>query len=310
MAEPVDTDASSRSRTGRRDWLELSALMVMWGWSFAFTKIAVAEVAPTWITAARMVLGAAVLLCVLAWRREALTLTPAAIASYVWLALTGNVVPFILIAWGSQFIPSALAGMIMGAVPLMVMVMAAAVLADEPLTARKALGFFFGFAGVVLLMGPSALLGFETEGTRMLALLAIVAAGAGYATHAVSVRLLPPLPGTVRATGVLLAGAVLSVPLALSLDGVPVAWPGLHAAASIAILGLTTTALALLVLFSLIRAAGANFAAMSNYLVPVFALVIGVVFLGERFAPIDLAGLALVLVGVAIAGSRRRGPAG
>ena len=281
-------------------------LVVMWGWSFAFTKIAVSEVSPGWITASRMVIGASVLLAILFWRGERLVFTPGAVASYFWLALCGNVVPFILIAWGTQFVPSAVAGMVMGAVPLMVMILSALLLSDEPLTGRKIAGFVCGFSGVVLLMGPGTLLGFNVDAVRLLALLAIVAAGAGYATHAVSVRLLPPLPDLTRATGVLVAGSVLAVPYALMIDGVPASVPGAEAAGAILTLGLTTTALSLLLLFSLIRAAGANFAATSNYLVPVFALIVGVAFLGERFTLSDLAGLALVLAGVALAGSRRR----
>ncbi|PLX35839.1 MAG: EamA family transporter [Hyphomicrobiales bacterium] len=303
MATPPDPTAM---RSYGRDWVDLTILIVVWGSSFALTKIAVGEIPPVWIVAERTAIGAAILWAVLIARGGRLPVSLGAWASCAWLAFCGNVMPFFMISWGTQFVPSALAGILMGAVPLLVMLLAALLLPDEPMTVRKAIGFVAGFAGVIMLIGPSTLLAFEFDNERTLGVLAIVLASLGYAVHGVSLRLLPQMPDLPRGAGVLIMCVVMALPVALLLEGPQAAVPGAAGLAAVTVLGIFPTALALIVVFALVRSAGASFVAMSNYLVPVFALFVGVVMLGERFTLADLAGLGLVLAGIAIAGSRRR----
>lgn len=296
------------ARHPMRDWADLAALVVIWGSSFALTKIAVTGIPPVWVMAWRIVFGAVILVIALWIMGEQLPDTWSGWAGCAFIAFVGNVAPFWLISWGTQYIPSGLAGILMGAVPLVVMVMAAFLLKDEPLTGRKMLGFIAGFIGVVLLVGPKALLDFDLSNLHLVGALAVLCATMGYAGQAVSVRLMRPMSGLKRATGMMIVASVMALALAL------VTAPGgykvfdANSMTAVAALGVFPTALASLILFPLLASAGASFTALCNYLVPVFALALGVAFLGESFVLADLAGLGLVLVGIGIARARRQTP--
>ena len=299
-------DPHATTRHPMRDWADLSVLVVVWGSSFALTKVAVGEVVPVWVVTWRVVLAAVVLIPVLVLSGGALSRSPRDWAGFAWLAFAGTVAPFWLISWGTQYIPSSLAGVLMAAVPLVVIVMAAALLKDEPLTVRKAIGFVAGFAGVVVLIGPTALLAFDPGNMQLLGALAVVAASFGYASQAVTVRLMRPMAGLERATGMIVAACAMVLPLALATAPDGYAVERTETLLSLAALGVFPTAIAGIVLFPLIASAGAGFTALTNYLVPAFALTIGVMFLGEHFTTMDFAGFALVLVGITVARPRRR----
>ena len=294
------------NRHPARDWIDLAILVVVWGSSFALTKIAVTEMAPMWVVAWRLTLGAVILTAVLWLRGEALPQTRRDWFDCGWIAVVGNIAPFWLISWGTQHISSGLAGVLMAAVPLVVIVMAAIFLTDEPLTPRKMLGFVAGFSGVVLLIGPNALFSFRLDDLHLIGALAVLTATLGYATQAVAVRLMRPMSGLQRGTGMLIVASVLAMPLAAISEPHGFRVEQIETIAAVVALGVFPTALASIILFPLLVSAGAGFTALSNYLVPVFALMVGVIGLGETFASDDLAGLALILSGIAIARARRQ----
>lgn len=283
-----------------RDWAALVALVAMWGSAFALTSVAVAGMAPVWVAALRITLGALLLWIVMRARGEVLPRERATWGWFAWLGFSGNVAPFVLISWAQQTIASSLAGILVAMMPIMVVVLANVLLPDEPLTRRKALSFGFGFIGVVLLIGPAALGDFSLGGMRIIAELAVLLAAAGYALNAVTARLAPAVPGIVLGTGVLLAAA----PQALLIALFAAPFPALPAAATwvaVALLGVFPTALATALLYPLLMRAGAGFVATSNYYVPCFAVALGVVFMGESLNAFDYAGFAVILLGVLIA---------
>src|SRR4051812_23429337 len=131
----------------------------MWGSAFMFMKIAVATVPPATLVASRLILAAIILYAVM--RARGLRLPPPGRRwlAFIALGVLGNCLPFFLIAWGQQTIDSALAGILISVMPLATMVLAHFFVAGEHLTSRRALGFAIGFAGIVVLMGPAALMG-------------------------------------------------------------------------------------------------------------------------------------------------------
>ncbi|MGR8919230.1 MAG: DMT family transporter [Gammaproteobacteria bacterium] len=282
-----------------RDWAELLALVLMWGSAFALTRVALDGIDPWWVAALRINLGALLLVLTLAVKRRSLPRDPAAWLWFGWLGLVGNVAPFGLISWGQQHVASSLAGILMAVMPLMLVLLAHYLLPDEPLSRRRFAGFALGFVGVVCLMGPLALGGLGFGGIRLWAELAVLAAALGYALNGVTARLAPPMPGIVLATGVMLAAALQSLLLAAWLAPPPVL-PGRDALLAIVVLGIFPTAFGAALLYPLISRAGAGFVAVSNYLVPVCALVVGLVFMHESLAPGDYLGLALILAGIAL----------
>ncbi len=283
-----------------RDWMALAALVAMWGSAFALTSIAVAGMAPVWVAAGRITLGAGLLWLVMRATGETLPRERSTWAWFAWLGFIGNVAPFVLISWAQQTIASSLAGILVALMPIMVILLANVLLPDEPLTRRKALSFGCGFIGVVLLVGPAALGDFSLDGMRIVAELAVLLAAAGYALNAVTARLAPPLPGLVLGAGVLLAAAPQALLIAVLSSPAP-AMPSAATLTAVVLLGVFPTALATAVLYPLLMRAGAGFVATSNYYVPCFAVALGVAFMGESLHAFDYAGFVVILLGVVIA---------
>jgi drug/metabolite transporter (DMT)-like permease len=287
-------------------WLLLVALVAMWGSSFLFTKIAVAAIAPTDVVAGRFVLASLVLSILLIVTRRRLPASGRLWLFVVAMALIGNCLPFWLITWGQQRIDSGLAGILMAIMPLATVMLAHFFVAGERLNRFKAGGFLIGFLGIVVLMGPQVLLELRGGGTALLSELAVLAGALCYAVNSIIARRRPPSDALVVSTGVALA-AVLVMGPASALAGPPDlgALPT-SALIAVAVLGVVSTATATVVYFNLITLAGPSFLSLINYLIPVWAVVIGMLFLGERPAWTAFAGLALILSGIALAETKGR----
>jgi drug/metabolite transporter (DMT)-like permease len=187
------------------------------------------------------------------------------------------------------------------------MVLAHFLVADERLNVTKAMGFLLGFAGLVLLIGPKALLELRGQGTDLLYELAVLGGAVCYAINTILARHRPPADALVAAAGMMLMGSAVMLPIGTpgALTELPVA-PGLPLAALIG-LGVTATAIPTVVFLKLVVVAGPSFTSFINYLIPVWALLMGMLFLGERPAPTVLLALAMILGGIALSevGSRR-----
>ncbi len=287
-----------------RDWALLAALVAMWGSAFMFTKLGVATVPPATLAAGRLVIGAAILYVVMRSRGLALPPPGPRWLSFAALAVVGNSVPFYLISWGQQVIDSALAGILMAIMPLATLLLAHFFVTGERMTANRALGFSLGFGGIVVLMGPAALAGLGGSLLEVIAQAAVLGGALCYAANSVMARRLIETDFLVASTAVLIVAAVLIVPLALVLDRPWTLSPSAGSAAAIAWLGVGPTALATLLYFTLIASAGPTFMSLVNYLTPMVALLAGVTLLGEQPGTSAVAGLGLILLGIAL--SRRR----
>jgi len=287
-----------------KHWALLLALTAMWGTTFMFVKLGVATVPPATLVAGRLVIGAALLYAVMRARGLALPSLGRRWLPFVVLAIVGNSVPFYLISWGQQFIDSALAGILMAVMPLATLLLAHFFVAGERLTVYRALGFAVGFAGIVVLMGPVALAGLGASLVQATAQAAVLAGALCYAANSVMARRLVASDFLVTSTAVLIVAGVISVPLALVLDHQWLFNPSLGSAAAIVWLGIGPTALATILYFRLIASAGPTFMSIVNYLTPLVALLAGVLLLGEKPGVTAVAGLGLILLGIAL--SRRR----
>ena len=296
--------APSRRPLGH--WLLLAALVVMWGSSFLFTKIAVAAMTPASVVTGRLVLAAAVLALVLVATRRPLAGGPRAWLFFLAIALIGNCVPFWLISWGQQKIDSGLAGILMAVMPITTMVLAHFFVRGERLHGRRVAGFALGFMGVVVLIGPEALLELRGTGTVLLYELAVLGAAVLYAVNTIVARRRPKGDALVAAAAVMILASLIMVPAAW---GGGIRWPdmiGAEAAAALAFLGVASTAAATVVFFKLIAIAGPTFVSLINYLIPVWAVLVGTIFLGERPEWTALGALALILAGIGLSELRGR----
>ncbi len=282
----------------------LAALVAMWGTAFMFIKLGVASVAPATLVAGRLALGAALLYAVMHARGLKLPRCGRRWMPIVTLALVGNCVPFYLISWGQQVIDSALAGILMAIMPLATLVLAHFFVAGERLTVNRAAGFVIGLTGIIVLMGPAALTGLGGSLGTMTAQAAVLAGALCYAANSIIARYAVAADFLVASTAVLIVASALMVPVALVVDRPWTLAPGAGSIAAIVWLGIGPTALATILYFRLIAVAGPTFMAIVNYLSPVVALLAGVMLMDEAPGPTAVAGLALILLGIAL--SRRR----
>ncbi|MDQ8755844.1 DMT family transporter [Sphingosinicella sp. LHD-64] len=282
-----------------RDWAILLALSVLWGGSFFFIEIAVESVAPFSLVLARLVLAGAVLWGVLLAKRERLPLPPGAASAFLILALLNNVVPFILFAWAQGTITGGLGSILNATTPIWGVIVAHIATTDERATPGKVAGVVLGFGGVAVMIGPSLL---GQIGSDALAQLACLGATLCYALAGVYARRFRPMgiaPISV-ATGQLTAGAIVMLPLVLFFEPPwtspappPEAWVALVA------LAIFCTSLAYILYFRLLASAGATNSLLVTFLIPISAILLGALFLGERLEPRQFAGMALIGLGLA-----------
>lgn len=219
------------------------------------------------------------------------------------VGLVGNVIPFLLFPWAQQYIDSGLAGVYMAFMPIWTIGLAF-VFAGEAVTRNKLAGFLLGFAGVLILMGPEAVKGAATADFRAQA--ALLLATFLYAASAVITRKAPAIRPRIFSAGMILVAAIAATPLLLFSSIDPANW-SLSSIASVIGLGIFPTGLNGVLIIMLIRRTGAGFMALSNYITPLWAIMMGAIFYQESLGWTVFAALAVILSGVAIS-QRKNAP--
>ena len=283
----------------REDWAILLFLSVLWGGSFFFIELALETVRPFSLVLIRVALAAAMLWVFLWWRRERLPMPPGAASAYLVLALLNNVIPFVMFAWAQEAITGGLASILNATTPIWGVLVAHLFTADEKATPNKVLGVLLGFAGVAVLIGTDFL---WELGRGLWAQLACLAATLCYALAGVWARRFRPMgiePVAV-ATGQLTAAAIVMLPLVLLFEPPwQAAAPSTQAWLALAALALFCTSLAYILYFRLLASAGATNSLLVTFLIPVTAILLGALFLGERLEWRSVAGMALIAAGLA-----------
>jgi drug/metabolite transporter (DMT)-like permease len=278
-----------------RDYALLLLLSALWGGSFLLIKIGVETLTPLWVAGLRILIGGLALLLLLGLRRTALPRGKAVWMRLSFMGLVGNLIPFALIGWGELQVPSALAAILMAMVPLIVVILAHFAVADEPLTRGKLLGIVLGSAGLIVLIGPSALAGI---GGHVAGELAILAATACYAASALVARGLPAIGADAASAGMLLVAAPVALLAAGFLDPPARLAPSLPSLLAAGALGVMCTGFGYVLFFRILKSAGAGFASMNNFLVPLFGVIYGWIGLGERLPASAFAALVLIFCGL------------
>ncbi|WBB78771.1 DMT family transporter [Micromonospora sp. WMMD882] len=295
-----------------RSWLPGFVLLAaIWGSSFLFIKIGVRELHPLYVTLGRAATGAATLLVVLAVLRDRLPRDPRLWLHLSVVAAFGVAVPFTLFGYGEERIPSLLAGIWNATTPLVALPMAVLVFRTERLTVRRAVGLGLGFVGVLVVLGVWQGLGGATFTGQLLCFGAAACYGFSipYQKRFVAGRAESGL--SLSAAQLLIATAQLAV-VAPLIAGAPPAPTGLSVdvLASVLALGAFGTGLAFVINLRNIRKIGASAASTVTYLIPVFAVLVGAVVLGETLTWHQPVGASIVLLGVAVSQGfpRRRRP--
>jgi len=282
-----------------RDWAILLSLSVLWGGSFLFIEIAIATVPPLTFVLIRVALAAAALWLFLLARRQKLAVPQGALLAFLVLALLNNVLPFILFAWAQQSITAGLGSILNAMTPIWGVIVAHLFTRDERMTPAKVAGVLLGFGGVAVLIGADLL---GEIGEQLWAQLACLVATLCYALAGVwgrRFRAMGIAPTSV-ATGQLTAAALIMLPLVLLFEPpLQTAAPTVGAWAAMVALALVCTSLAYILYFQLLASAGATNSLLVTFLIPISAILLGALFLGEVLEPRHFAGMALIGAGLA-----------
>ncbi len=280
----------------RDDYLQLLLLGAVWGSSFLLIKLAVETIPPITVATGRIGIGALVLVLIVAARGRPWPRDKRPWLLLFVMGLVGNIIPFSLINWGETRIDSGLTAILMSTVPLATITLAPAFVPDEPVTPGKLIGVALGMAGVAVLIGPGALSGAHSE---LLGEIAVTSAALCYAVNGLVARRLPQMPVEAIGAGSLLSATIIGLPVSLAADQPWQAAPSGLSLAALALLGVLNTAGGYLLLFRLVVRAGAGFASLNNFLVPLFGVMWGTMLLRERPSPRAFVGLVLIFAGLA-----------
>lgn len=285
-------------RMGPREWALLIALSVLWGGSFFFFKVLVAEVPPFTVVLGRVGLAAVILNLIIALRGERMPGSLRLWGSFFVMGFLNNVVPFTLIVFGETRISSGLASILNATTPIFAVISAHYFTENEKFSPNKVAGVVFGFLGVALLIGPSAIWSIgqiDLTGQASCLLAAIMYALAGI--YGRRFRGLPPMQ---IAAGQITASTVVLIPVALLIEH-PWTLPTLSVHVWLAWIGIAafSTALAYIIYFKLLAAAGATNLLLVTFLLPVSALLLGVTFLNETVTLRGIAGMFVISCGLA-----------
>ncbi len=277
----------------------LFLLAAIWGASYLFIKVAVEDIEPGPMMAARCLGAGAMLAAYLVFtlgRQRAVAELVRSWRPALVLGAVNAAIPFWLVAWGEKHIDSSVAGIAQSTVPIFTFILATRFLPHEHVGAARIVGVALGFLGVAVLAG------FDPSGGwwAVAGTLAIVLSSLSYASAGIYGQLrVQSVAGPVLATGSMLAGGLFLLPLALV--QFPSHAPDAEAVASVLALTVLGTALAQLILFRMLRLFGSRRLSLVTYVIPGFAVFYGAAFLDEPVSPAALGGLALILAGVALA---------
>ena len=285
-------------RMSPTEWTLLALLSLLWGGSFFFSKIAVEALPPLTVVLARVGLAAIALGLFLRATGRPIPRGRALWLSFAGMGLLNNLIPFALIFWGQTIISSGLASILNATTPVFSLLVAHALTADEKLAANKLAGVALGIIGIVVLMGAQAVAG---AAGSVLAILACLGAALSYGFASVFGRRFRRMgvEPALGAFGQITATTVMMVPIALIAD-MPwrLAAPSLSVWAALLGLALLSTALAYIIFFRLLATAGATNTSLVTLLIPVSAVLLGSLFLGEALSVSQAAGMALIGLGL------------
>ena len=290
-----------QTRLTLKSWSLLLLLALIWGGSFAANHAALTQLPVATVVAFRVSVAAAAL-----WAYIVATRLPVPQGwrfrrCAIVMGLTNNIIPFCLIVWGQTHISSGLAGILNASSALFSVLVAAAVFPDEALGLRRLTGVLLGLAGVAVVIGPKTLTHFDLTS---LGQLAILGAGLSYAfSGAYGRRAFAGVRPEVSAAAMLTASALIMVPTALTLNGLP-PLPATQTFAALLYLSLIASAFAYRLFYNVLQVAGAGNLGLVALLIAPVAVLLGAIFFHEALPPTAFAGMALLTLGMVVIDGR------
>lgn len=286
----------------RHVWLDMAMLALIWGGSFLAIRTALDTVPVLTSVAHRVFWAALILWALVLFRGVPVPRNPRVWGCFLVMGLLNNVIPFSLMAWGQLHIETGLTAILNAATAIWGVLVAALVFPDERLTLRRMLGVGLGFIGVATAIGASSITAFDP---RALAQLAVLGGTLSYAVAGSwARRTMSGVPPIVAAAGMLTGASVIALPLALAVDGTIRVGYAPDALIAIAYYSIAATALAYLLYYRILAAAGAGNLLLVTLLIPPVAIVLGAVVRGEGLPGAAYLGFLILGIGLLILNGR------
>lgn len=284
------------------DYVRLSSAAAIWGATFLCNEIALADFSPVAIAAYRIMLAAVLVLMICYWRGQYVPFDSRSLGLMACIGVLNSVVPFILIGWGQLSIDSSTTGILLASSPFATLLLSHFMTRDDRFAWNKLFGLTLGFLGVFVLFGQ----GLQQGGGTITGMLAVVAAGCCYSLSSILIRHLGSVPSLALAAGTLLWGGIVMLPFLLWFDP---PWQQEYRSSSILallFLAIGPTAIGYVLRAQIVKLNGAVFMSNVGYLIPVFAVFWGWLFLSNTPTSAMLLSLCLILAGIALGQNRFR----
>ena len=278
----------------------LFCLVVMWGSAFAALKISLETISPLNVMSLRLIIGSiTVLLFFLILNKK----LPISLNFWLWSFLIGFLgfsLPFSIIAWGAQFISSSLVAILMGINPIITLILSYILLKDRSFNLRIIFGIFSGLFGIILLVGLNSIYNLTINDNFFIGQIAVLGGTFSFALASVIIKNAPIENSFERSLSSLICGSIIGL-LIVYLSGdrsLSYEQISIKSITSLILLGVFPTGIATLLWFKIISLKGPLFLSLVNYLIPVWALFIGIFFLNEKINFVIGFGLIFITMGI------------
>ena len=282
-----------------RYWALIIGLGAVWGCSFLFNAVLIREISPLWVSAGRVSIGALICWIYFVATRRKLPSDPKLYPQLLLLGILNYAIPFALFPYAEEHVASSIIGVINGMTPMTTVIGSQLWPGGEKATPNKIAGVVIGLLGAVLLASPSLGAG----STEVVALLAALVATLCYALTLNYARRFKGLDSATVASSSLTGAAIVMIPIALFFSGVPVITKA-ETWASLFGIAVFSTSFSFLLVYWLLPRVGATNLSLNTFITPISAILLGVLVLHEGMAPIQIAGIAVIFLGLVVIDGR------
>ena len=287
----------------KSNWFLLILLSAIWGGAFTLNKMALDSFTPEVIVAGRLISGSVFLVALIYFLYKRFSINLAQVNYYLFMSLVGIVIPFIAIITGQKNIDSAMAGILMATMPISTILLSHLFLDDEKMNKQKFIGFIISFLGVFILIYRDDLFIDNSISETFESQLLVILGATLYAFAAIygkKYKITDPLSAS---TGTILFATFFMTIYLIFIDQSKPSYSNLLLDMNILLLGVLCTAIATVIYFQILQSEGASFISMMNFLIPLWAILFGIIILNDQFSWNYILGLLVILFGIKLANS-------
>ena len=287
----------------KSNWFLLILLSAIWGGAFTLNKMALDSFTPEVIVAGRLISGSVFLVALIYFLYKRFSINLAQVNYYLFMSLVGIVIPFIAIITGQKNIDSAMAGILMATMPISTILLSHLFLDDEKMNKQKFIGFVISFLGVFILIYRDDLFIDNSISETFESQLLVILGATLYAFAAIygkKYKITDPLSAS---TGTILFATFFMTIYLIFIDQSKPSYSNLLLDMNILLLGVLCTAIATVIYFQILQSEGASFISMMNFLIPLWAILFGIIILNDQFSWNYILGLLVILFGIKLANS-------